>query len=320
MTPPPPSGAAPPGIAPFGPTPDGRPVHAVTLRAGELTARILTLGASLDAFGPPDRSVVLGGDMAWRRTRPYHGAVVGPVANRISHGTAPLDGRTLTFPGADPHLLHGGPTGTHAQIWDVADHAPSEVTLTLTLPDGLGGFPGTRRLSARYALTPDALTIDLGAVTDAPTLLSLAPHPYLNLTGAESFAGHRLQVPADRYLPARGDIPTGIADVTGTAFDLRAPRRLVPGAPPRDNTLCVADAPGRLRAVAALWADGAGPSLAVRANQPGLHVYDNVDDGHRGLAIEPQMWPDAPGRAGWPPIELHPGMTLRNLSEWRLSR
>jgi aldose 1-epimerase len=37
------------------------------------------------------------------------------------------------------------------------------------------------------------------------------------------------------------------------------------------------------------------------------------------VAIEAQNWPDAPNHPGFPSIELHPGDTYRQTTEWRFS-
>jgi aldose 1-epimerase len=41
---------------------------------------------------------------------------------------------------------------------------------------------------------------------------------------------------------------------------------------------------------------------------------------HEGLAIEAQNWPDAPNHAGFPSIELKPGETYQQVTEWRFTK
>jgi aldose 1-epimerase len=72
------------------------------------------------------------------------------------------------------------------------------------------------------------------------------------------------------------------------------------------------------------WVSSAasGVELVIRTTEPGLQVYDaariNVPvpglDGRKmgpfcGLALEPQVWPDAIHHADWPQAALRPGET-----------
>src|SRR5437762_10222042 len=86
---------------PFGTLPDGTAVEAVTLTgANGVSARIMTLGATLQALNAPDRAgrvadVTLGYDDA--RTYIDHpnfwGQTIGRYANRIAGGRFALDGK-----------------------------------------------------------------------------------------------------------------------------------------------------------------------------------------------------------------------------------
>src|SRR3982750_3098173 len=87
---------------PFGNLPDGTPVEAVTLTgANGVSARIMTLGATLQALSAPDRSgrvadVTLGYDDArtYIEHPNYWGQTIGRYANRIGGGHFSLDGKT----------------------------------------------------------------------------------------------------------------------------------------------------------------------------------------------------------------------------------
>src|SRR4029453_12945807 len=98
------------------------------------------------------------------------------------------------------------------------------VELAYTSPDGEMGYPGALSATVRYTLTADnGLRIDYAATTDAPTVLNLTNHSYLNLAGeaAGTIEGHRLRLNAGRYTPTDAtNIPTGeLAPVAGTPFD-----------------------------------------------------------------------------------------------------
>ena len=105
---------------PFGKLPDGTTVESVVLTGTNgVSARIMTLGATLQSLSGPDRSgkiadVTLGyDDAASYVTHPnFWGQTVGRYANRIAGGRFTLDGKTYQLPLNDKtNSLHGGTTG-----------------------------------------------------------------------------------------------------------------------------------------------------------------------------------------------------------------
>ena len=321
----------------FGTTPDGRPVAAVTLRGPHLTARVLTLGATvqdlrLDGVAHP---LVLGFPAAEDYFGPglYAGALVGRFANRLGGGRFAIDGREYRAGcnEAGRNLLHGGADGIHHGIWTIAGLAGDRVALVLELPDGHMGFPGALRIRAEISVCGDALAFDLRAEADAPTLCSLAHHGYFALDDSGDARGHLLQAAADHYLPVdAGLIPTGeIAAVEGTRFDFRRPRDLRGG--DYDHNLCLARARGPLRPVAALTGRS-GLRMEIETTEPGLQLYDGRHfdgaaglDGrrygpHAGVALETQLWPDAPNHPGFPDAVLRPGQVWRAVTRYRFRR
>lgn len=320
--------------AAFGFTPDGRAVEAVALRGPSLTARVLTLGATvqdlrLEGVAHP---LVLGFDTPAPYFGPglYTGALVGRFANRLGRGRFSIDGREHR---ADRNergrtLLHGGVDGIHHWIWTIADLAGDRVTLGLDLPDGHMGFPGRLTIRAEISVAGDALVFDLLASTDAPTLCSLAHHGYFALDDSGDARGHLLQVAADHYLPVDADLlPTGeVAPVAGTRFDFRRPRDLRGG--DYDHNLCLGAARGPLRPVAALTGR-TGLQMEIETTEPGLQLYDGRHfdgvaglDGrpyrpHAGVALETQGWPDAPNHPGFPDAVLRPGQDYRAVTRYR---
>jgi len=327
-------------IAHFGRRTDGRPVHAVTLRDGILTATVLTHGAILQSLclagaahsltlGSPDLAAYEG-DMA------YFGAIIAPVANRIGGATAAINGQAHHFAANEgANTLHSGPTGAQHALWHLADHGPAHATLTLTLPHGTGGFPGTRQITATYRLSGDTLTLDIAASTDAPTLMNIAHHGYWNLDGSPTWAGHTLQIRADHILPTDpANLPTGtIQPLAGHPHDFRQPRCIMPAAlPPLDHNFCLA--PARRALTPALRLTGrSGITLDLATTEPGLQIFDAapINTGalatlhnrpytaHCALAIEPQAWPDAPHNPRFPNIALYPDDPYAQTSTFRFS-
>ena len=160
----------------FGKLPDGTAVEMVTLTGSNgVSAKIMTLGASLQAFNAPDRKgkvadITLGyDDAASYITAPnYWGQTIGRYANRIAGGKFTLDGKAYQLTQNDKaNSLHGGTVGFDKRVWrivSVKDGPSASVTMTLNSPNGDQGYPGTLDVTVTYALDDKgALTIDFDA-------------------------------------------------------------------------------------------------------------------------------------------------------------
>lgn len=327
--------------SPFGTAPDGSPVARVTLARAGTTVRIMTWGASLQDFRLDglDHPLVLGSP----RFTDYvpelrnFGAIVGRVANRIAKGRTTLDGREIVLARNEGGRtsIHGGPNGSAVRNWTLEAATEHACTLSLVMPDGDGGFPGTLTARAAYSLDETgALCLTMTATTDAPTFCNLAHHAFWSLTGG-GLDGHEMRIEADHYLPVDAHkIPQGAPqDVAGSGFDFRALRPVViPGAPEIDHNFCLRDGAGRVRHICLLQTDRL--ALEIASDAPGLQVYDasRMDttpacgfDGkpygpHSGVALEPQFWPDAPNHPDYPPIDLAPGDTFRQHCRFHIYR
>lgn len=325
---------------PFGTMPDGRVVQVATLRAGELTARVLTLGATLQDLrlaGTP-WPLILGSDMAgaYDGALLWAGAVVGPVANRIGGAQVTLAGRRYALPANDgANSLHSGPQGLSARIWQIEAASDSALCMICTLAPGDCGLPGHRIVRARYRIVPPAtLELVLEAETDTPTLMNPAHHVYWNLDGSLTTGAHRLQIDADRYLPcdAQG-LPGAPLPVAGTGFDLRTPRP-VNDLPPLDHNFCLGDTPAAAPRPVAQLRGARGVQMVLETDAPGLQAYDGRALNstpypglmgqpyvpHAGLALEPQFWPNAPHHPDFPQITLTPGMPWRQTTRYHIAR
>ena len=74
--------------------------------------------------------------------------------------------------------------------------------------------------------------------------------------------------------------------------------------------------------------------MIVETDAPGLQVYDaaRLDTspvlghsgkpcvGHAGIAMEPQIWPDAPNQPNFPSITLRPEERFSQISFFRFTR
>ncbi|WP_327157107.1 aldose epimerase family protein [Streptomyces tubercidicus] len=323
----------------FGALDDGTRVDRWTLESGPggVRVRVLTYGGIIQTVEAPDRDGVrgqlalgfdgLGSYVAHGGS--YFGALVGRYANRIAGAAFRLDGKIWTLtPNDGPNSLHGGPRSFSRVVWD-ARQVDGGVQLHRVSPDGEEGFPGALEVRVTYTLSPGgALRIVSCARTDAPTVVNLTNHTYLNLggDGSGSAAGHELRLAASRYTPCDDGgipLPGAPAEVAGTRFDFRT-ARAVGGAFDHNFVLDggVCHAP---RTVAELYDPGSGRALALATTEPGLQLYtaghlDGTLTGTSGvpygpaagLALETQHFPDSPNRPDFPSTVLRPGETYRS--------
>ena len=311
------------------------------LRSDEgYTARVSAFGARLVAFCYPDGTdVVVGPTRARDFTGPdvYAGCTCGRVANRISGASFMLDGKQHHLAANHgAHQLHGGPDGFDNRIW-AAEQSGRDVRFTLTSPDGDQGFPGTLNVVATYTLKGSTLACRLEATTDAPTIVNLTNHVYWNLGGRGHIGDHRLTMAAPRYCVAENALVTGeVRDCGGTPLDFREGRSLadtlrdLPGG--IDNNFCLTGQRGALRHAGTLAHPPSGRRMDIRTSECGLQIYtaNHFGAGSRSkrgakpqrfhaIAMEPQAWPDAPNREGFPSIVLRPGETYGHVMEWQFT-
>jgi len=289
---------------PFGTLPNGTPIEAVVLTGSNgVSARIMTLGATLQSFNGPDRSghvadVTLGYDDArsYVEHPNYWGQTIGRYANRIAGGRFTLDGKTYQLTQNDKsNSLHGGSVGFDKKVWQIVDVTEAggvaKVALRLVSPAGDQGYPGTLTVTATYSLDDHgSLTIDYEASTDAPTIVNLTNHALFNLAGEGAPGGvltHRLTVPAHRFTPVNEAlIPTGeLRPVAGTPFDFTSARvmdevvrdgqdpQIVIGRGIDHNFVIDAGKTATPKLMARLEDPGSGRVLEVLSDQPGLQVY-----------------------------------------------
>ncbi|WP_420012228.1 aldose epimerase family protein [Tateyamaria sp.] len=300
----------------------------ITLTSGPLTARFHPFGARLLHLSlNGGQNLVLAADPVahpvWYAC--YPGAIVGPVANRITDGQVKVAGQTHQMPRNEggATCLHSGPEGLHARTWQVAKHGADHVTFRCLLADDDCGLPGARDIRAQFQLIDATLRLTISATTDAATPMNIAHHPYWRLGNA---ADHRLMVPADHYLPVNArNLPTGMmASVANTGFDFRTPRALSADI---DHNLCLSDAPTQSPQRVAVLTGTDGLRMQIKSTEPGLQVYagaylpclPGTDIGPlAGIALEPQGWPDAPNQPQFPSVMITPETPYRQITEYCL--
>jgi aldose 1-epimerase len=288
---------------PFGELADGTRVEAIELsNSGGVTARIITLGATLQSLAVPDREgtsadIVLGysGADEYLEKPQYFGSTVGRYANRIAGGRFTLDGKDYSLPVNDgQNHLHGGPQGLDKVVWKIesagAGSPGAEVVLSYRSPDGDQGYPGTLDVTATYTLNDkNELAIEYRATTDKATIVNITNHAYFNLggeAGGRDVMGHRLTMVADRYTPVDETlIPTGeLRRVAGTAFDFREAEaiglRIRDGSDQQirygrgyDHNFVINGAAGKLRLGARVEDPLSGRVMEVLTTAPGIQFY-----------------------------------------------
>jgi len=346
--------------APFGALADGTKVEAVTLTNGAgISAKIMTLGATLQSLMVPDRSghkddVVLGYDSAqeYLSHPDYFGASVGRYANRIAKAKFSLDGKSYALPVNDgPNTLHGGPMGFDKRMWkidSVSSGPQAQVVFSYVSADGEEGFPGELKVTATYSLNEqNELKLEYRATTSKPTVLNLTNHSYFNLSGndARDVMGDTVTLHAERFTPVDATlIPTGERrPVAGTVFDFRTPHRVgdrIRDAKDQqirygrgyDHNFIVDGAAGTLRPAVVVSEPVSGRTLELSTSAPGVQFYTgNFLDGtffgkggrayRQGDAIcmEPGVFPDSPNHPDFPTSRLNPGQTYVNTIVYRFN-
>jgi len=336
-------------IREYGTTYDGRKITSFTLKGADgAVLEFLDYGGKIRRLEVPNyrgrcENVAMSLDFA----KPgFGGSLIGRYANRIAGGAFTVDGvryetPTNIAPDGMPALLHGGAAGFHDKVWRVepfTDRGDEGVVLSLTSPDGEGGFPGKLDVTVVYTLTSgNVWRIAWEARTDRPTPVNFTHHVYFNLSGEarRPVTRTRVTLAADGYTPlGPGDITTGeIASVKRTVFDFNEPLtidELTDGQ--FDHNWVLRSQDGSL-AFAASAEDGiSGRRLETWTTERGLQFYAGgaLHDGLKdqfgrplfpfaGFAFETQAYPDSVNKPNWPNTILRPGETFRSVTEYRFS-
>ena len=339
---------------------DGRQVTLYTISGGGLTAQVTNYGARVVSLWAPGRDgsmadVVIGYENIDKYIdnpgERFLGSSPGPVANRIGGASFELDGNTYELEANDGrNTLHGGFKGIDHLVWNVPESNDSSVLMRVLHPDGLGGFPGNKFISVRYTLTSSgALKVEFEAMSDAPTLMNLAHHPFFNLKGSGKgdILSHVMTIYASRTTPVDSElIPTGeIAGLDGSPLDFREPHTIGERIGADDDQLryghgydhnWVIDrdhSSEGLTLDATVYEPESGRFLEVLSDQPGLQFYSGnfFGDGktidkygnpvaYRGaFALETQKFPDSIHHPGFTDTVLRPGEIYRHTCLYRFT-
>ena len=338
---------------------DGKTVSLYTIEGGGLTAQITNYGARVVSLWVPDRDgclrdVVIGyGSIDAYLHNPgerFLGSSPGPVANRIGGASFELDSVTYELDRNDgENTLHGGFKGIDNLVWDVVEKNKNSILMMVCHPDGLGGFPGNKTISARFTLTSDsALKVEFEAVTDRPTPINLAHHSFFNLKGSGDgdILGHVITINGSAITPVNEQLIPGdeVVSVNGTPFDFRKPHpigerieaddlQLKFGRGYDHNWVIDMDGSSSLSLDATVFDPVSGTFMEVWSDQPGLQFYSGnfFGDGKtvdkygnaiafRGaLALETQKFPDSIHHPQFPDTVLRPEETYTHTCLYKFS-
>jgi aldose 1-epimerase len=326
-------------------------VYAYTIKNSHgLKAVVSNYGGTILELWTPDKSgksgnVVLGFDSLsgyLQKSNPYFGALIGRYANRISHGSFTIDGKTYTLALNDRgNTLHGGLKGFDKVIWNVNQVNDSSVALSYSSRDGEEGFPGNLNVKVVYTVgSANSLMIDYTALTDMKTPVNLTNHSYFNLSAGRdsTILGEEIKIFASRFTPVNDTlIPTGqVLSVKNTPMDFLKSKKIgaeldkVKGG--YDHNFVIDRKDSSLVIAASVYDPGSGRVLEVWTTQPGIQFYTgNFLNGsltgrdgkkvvkHGAFCLETQHFPDAPNQPSFPNVILMPGQTFHQLTIYKFT-
>ncbi|PWK80477.1 aldose 1-epimerase [Mucilaginibacter oryzae] len=260
----------------------------------------------------------------------YIGSTIGRYANRISGAKFSLDGEVYQLDANDGrNTNHGGKSGFNYRAFE-SETIDNGVVMTLTSPDGDGGYPGKLGLSVTYTWNADnELLITYQANTDKTTIANFTNHAYFNLSAFKSkIYNHRLRILSGYIVDAHQDYtPSGaIVPAKEKAFNnnrlsekFKIDETQIEGL----NLFYIIDteAGENALAYAALLTDEtSGRTLKVYTDYPGVFLYtgdylSSTKSTHTGrgagpfdaLCLECQHYPDSINHSNFPQAILRPG-------------
>ncbi len=317
----------------FGKLDNGEIAHLYTIQnTNGMIAKITNYGGILCSLKIPVkqqlREVVLGFDnlseytnIDYRNCNPYFGAIVGRFANRINKGVFTINKKEFQLNcNNEGNHLHGGNIGFDAKIWNAKIIDEHQLQLSYFSADGEENFPGNLQTTVTYTLTEkNELKIDYHATSDQITPINLTQHSYFNLSDTETnILEHQLQVKADTILATEKNIPTGNQmAIQSTCFDFTTPKIIKQDIDEIENydNCYVVNHQKNTREVATLFSPNNDLAMQVFTNYPGLQVYTgkHINAGKEkyfgsfsGIALEAQLFPDAPNHLEWQQGYLKP--------------
>jgi aldose 1-epimerase len=327
----------------FGVLPNGKKVHLYTLKAGDMSLSLSTLGAAWTSLlvpsalkGTDDLLLGYGSFDGFVHNNEFFGVTIGRFANRIGGAEFSLGGKNYPlYKNNGKNTLHGGRLPFSSRVWKAEAYEERDgvfVRFELKSPDGEEGYPGNLWATVNYGLTKsNEVVADYEAKLDALCPVNLTNHAYFNLAGEGrglNVLSTELKLFCSTYLEVDdGLVPMGnILPVKNTPMDFRARKpigrdieALYQIAKGYDNCFVVDGEPGKLRPFAEVYDPFSGRSMRGFTTQPGLQLYTgnhlvpmqgkigSAYDKHGGFCLETQYFPDSPNKPDFPSAIFGPG-------------
>ncbi|GHU08988.1 aldose 1-epimerase [Spirochaetia bacterium] len=316
----------------FGLLSSGKKVYLYTLKVGDISLSISTLGATWTCLTVPSRKmrdsdILLGHPSldGYTHNMGFMGATIGRFGNRIGGAAFTLNGKTYNLYKNDGGVnsLHGGRKGFDKLLWKAESYEEKDgvfVRFELESPDGDEGFPGNLKAAVSYGLTKSNEVIaDYQAKVSAPSPVNFTNHSYFNLAGEGNgnILSHRAKFYSSSYLKVDDKlIPTGVlVPVASTPFDFRTSKSIGEDIEKTgigyDHCFVLDGEAGKLRPCAEFFEETSGRTMKVATTQPGFQFFTantmkafgktgSLYGNYGGFCLETQHFPDSPNRSEFP--------------------
>ena len=325
----------------FGVLSSGKKVHIYTLKAGDLSLSISSLGATWTSLIVPSGSkvkddILLGfSSFEGFANNAYYGVTVGRFANRIGGARFSLKGKDYSLHKNNGEAsLHGGRIGFSRRIWKAESYEEKDgvfVRFELESPDGDEGYPGNLSAVVSYGLTKsNEIVADYEAKVDKMCPVNLTNHAYFNLAGEGSgidILSTELKLNCNSYVEVDDNlIPTGkILSTENTPLDFKKRKPIgknildLPKTEGYDHCFVINGKYGELRPFAEAYEHSTGRCMRGFTTQPGVQLFtgNNISqlkgkngfiyDKYSGFCLETQHFPDSPNKPEFPSAIFGPG-------------
>ena len=300
---------------------------------------ISNIGATVVSIKTPDKNgkfenIILGFDTPeeYAAHHDYFGATVARVAGRIA------DGKWRNYQlnqNEGSNTLHGGNHPSLSYVpWRkissfVKDDECGLILKRLSI-DGENGFPGDLNINAIFRLNnKNEFSITYIGHTSKQTLFNPTTHMYFNLSGSakHSILNQELQITSDNFVDTDSKmLPTGnLINVDNTPFNFQNPTKLSKALPLMESGLDTAYkvVPSTEIPQLTLFDEKSGRRVQIQTSANSLvlfstnkpekpfKIHGNQDfQENIGLAIEPQMMPDAIHHSGFGNIVISPSKPM----------
>ncbi|MGH2442435.1 MAG: aldose 1-epimerase family protein [Chloroflexota bacterium] len=288
---------------------------------GDQRATIVQVGGGLRSFQAGDLEV-LDGYPSETMCHDGRGQLLAPWPNRLAGGEYQFEGESHRLPINEPasgNAIHGLVRWAN---WIAGERTPSSIVMSYCLYPS-PGYPFTLQLSARYALQPEGLEVQLAARNAGTRTcpFGAGQHPYIK-AGPGAIDSARLQIPAGAmYRYNQKLIPTERVPVGGSHLDFRTPKRIADTVINTDFTDLTRDEKGYAGVAlesdegprVTVWMDGSFPHVTVYTGETVLPESRR----RHGLAVEPMSCPPNAFQSGEDLVVLQSGQTWRG--SWGVS-